>query len=136
MLLKKQIPINTNQWNESRPGFLEADTVAHCGDSLLGMFAYTIYRSQFTAFLQPEFHYSTMLHFGDNSIYNFQSQMTFRLFATLLKVESHSPASLRSWDSSTSKLHCTTFLKFGFHYLFFRKTSFSGTLSKPKVSRI
>jgi hypothetical protein len=41
-LLRKQIPINTNQWDESRPGFLEADTVAHCGDSLTGMFAYTI----------------------------------------------------------------------------------------------
>jgi hypothetical protein len=41
-LLRNQIPIQTNQWNESRPGFLEADTVAHCGDSLAGMFAYTI----------------------------------------------------------------------------------------------
>jgi hypothetical protein len=41
-LLRKQIPINTNQWDESRPGFLEADTVAHCGDTLLGMFAYTV----------------------------------------------------------------------------------------------
>jgi hypothetical protein len=41
-LLRQQIPIQTNQWNESRPGFLEADTVAHCGDSLSGLFAYTI----------------------------------------------------------------------------------------------
>jgi len=41
-LLKKQIPIKVNQWDESRPGFLEADTVAHCGDSLMGMFVYTI----------------------------------------------------------------------------------------------
>jgi hypothetical protein len=41
-LLRKQIPIKTNQWNESRPGFLEADTVAHCGDSTSGMYANTI----------------------------------------------------------------------------------------------
>jgi hypothetical protein len=41
-LLRKHIPIKTNQWDESRPGFLEADTVAHCGLSLSGMFAYTI----------------------------------------------------------------------------------------------
>jgi hypothetical protein len=41
-LLRKHIPIKTNQWDESRPGFLEADTVAHCGQSLSGMFAYTI----------------------------------------------------------------------------------------------
>jgi hypothetical protein len=41
-LLRKQIPIKTSQWDESRPGFLEADTVAHCGDSLSGMFVYTV----------------------------------------------------------------------------------------------
>ena len=41
-LLRKHIPIKTNQCDESRPGFLEADTVAHCGQSLSGMFAYTI----------------------------------------------------------------------------------------------
>jgi hypothetical protein len=41
-LLKNQIPIKTGQWDETRPGFLEADTVAHCGESLLGDFAYTL----------------------------------------------------------------------------------------------
>ena len=41
-LLRKHIPILTNQWNESRPGFLEADTVAHCGQSMAGTFAHTI----------------------------------------------------------------------------------------------
>ena len=41
-LLRKQIPIKTNQWDESRPGFLEADTVAHCGDSMAGMYVNTI----------------------------------------------------------------------------------------------
>jgi hypothetical protein len=41
-LLRNQIPLKLNQWDESRPGFLEADTVAHCGNSLLGMFTYTL----------------------------------------------------------------------------------------------
>ncbi|MCX5852077.1 MAG: integrase [Deltaproteobacteria bacterium] len=41
-LLRKRIPIRTNQWDESRPGFIEADTVAHCGNSMMGMFAFTI----------------------------------------------------------------------------------------------
>ncbi len=41
-LLRKQIPIKTEQWDETRPGFLEADTVAHCGENLAGMFAYTV----------------------------------------------------------------------------------------------
>lgn len=41
-LLKKHIPIKTNQWDEHVPGFLEADTVAHCGSSMAGMFAFTL----------------------------------------------------------------------------------------------
>jgi hypothetical protein len=41
-LLKKHIPIKTEQWDENRPGFLEADTVAHCGESMAGMFAFTV----------------------------------------------------------------------------------------------
>jgi len=41
-LLKKHIPIKTEQWDEKRPGFLEADTVAHCGDSVEGMYVNTV----------------------------------------------------------------------------------------------
>jgi len=41
-LLKQHIPIATDQWNETRPGFLEADTVAHCGTSMEGMFVFTV----------------------------------------------------------------------------------------------
>lgn len=41
-ILKKHIPVKTNQWEETKPGFLEADTVAHCGNSVAGMFIYTI----------------------------------------------------------------------------------------------
>ena len=33
-LLKTQIPIRTENWDITRPGFLEADTVAHCGGIL------------------------------------------------------------------------------------------------------
>lgn len=41
-ILKKRIPIKTNQWNETIPGFIEADTVAHCGSSVAGMFVYSL----------------------------------------------------------------------------------------------
>ena len=41
-LLRKQILVKLNQWDESRPGFLEADTVAHCGESMAGIFAFTV----------------------------------------------------------------------------------------------
>jgi hypothetical protein len=41
-LLRRQVPIKTGQWDESRPGFLEADTVAHCGGTIAGQFAWTL----------------------------------------------------------------------------------------------
>lgn len=41
-LLRKQIPIKVNQWDEQKPGFLEADTVALCGTSLSGAFTYIV----------------------------------------------------------------------------------------------
>ena len=41
-MLKKRIPIKTNQWDEHRPGFLEVDTVAHCGTSAAGTFVLTL----------------------------------------------------------------------------------------------
>ena len=41
-LLKKKIPIKTNQWDESKPGYCEIDLVAHCGGTLLGDFIYTL----------------------------------------------------------------------------------------------
>ena len=41
-LLKKHIPISTDQWDAEKPGFLEADTVAHCGTSLNGSFVWSL----------------------------------------------------------------------------------------------
>lgn len=41
-LLKHQIPIRTSNWDITRPGFLEADTVAHCGQSLEGDFIWSV----------------------------------------------------------------------------------------------
>jgi hypothetical protein len=41
-LLKMHIPVKTDQWDEKRPGFLEADTVALCGNRLEGDFAFIV----------------------------------------------------------------------------------------------
>ena len=41
-LLKNQIPIRTDFWDVTQPGFMEADTVAHCGDSLAGNFVWSL----------------------------------------------------------------------------------------------
>ena len=42
-LLKAAIPIRTfTEWDERRPGFLEIDLVAHCGESTEGFYLNTL----------------------------------------------------------------------------------------------
>lgn len=41
-LLRKQIPLQGEAWDVSQPGFIEADTVAHCGTSLAGDFVWSL----------------------------------------------------------------------------------------------
>ena len=42
-LLKHQVPVRTfAEWDDVRPGFVEADLVAHCGGNASGAFLYTL----------------------------------------------------------------------------------------------
>ena len=41
-MLKRMIPIRTSNWDIRKPGFIEIDLVAHCGNSLSGTFVYTL----------------------------------------------------------------------------------------------
>lgn len=41
-LLRHQLPIQGEVWNEQRVGFLEADSVAHCGGTLAGNFIWSL----------------------------------------------------------------------------------------------
>jgi hypothetical protein len=41
-LLREQIPLQGEVWDERRPGFMEADSVAHCGSSLAGSFIWSL----------------------------------------------------------------------------------------------
>lgn len=41
-LLRTQIPIRTDFWDVVGPGYLEADTVAHCGTSMAGDFIWSL----------------------------------------------------------------------------------------------
>jgi hypothetical protein len=41
--VRRQVPVRTfADWKEPEPGFLEADLVAHCGDTVAGSFAHTL----------------------------------------------------------------------------------------------
>lgn len=41
-LLREHIPIRSGPWDVTGPGFIEADTVAHCGHSMAGKFAWSL----------------------------------------------------------------------------------------------
>lgn len=42
-LLKHQVPVRTfTEWNDVKPGFMEIDLVAHCGNAAEGSFIYTL----------------------------------------------------------------------------------------------
>lgn len=42
-LLKREVPVRVfSDWNESRPGFVEADLVAHCGTTTAGSYVHTL----------------------------------------------------------------------------------------------
>ena len=41
-LLRSQIPVRTEHWDVSVPGYMEADTVAHCGESMTGEFCWSL----------------------------------------------------------------------------------------------
>lgn len=41
-LLRSQIPVRTEHWEVDGPGYIEADTVAHCGESMAGEFCWSL----------------------------------------------------------------------------------------------
>lgn len=41
-LLRRQIPIRTEHWDVEGPGYIEADTVAHSGESMAGEFCWSL----------------------------------------------------------------------------------------------
>jgi hypothetical protein len=41
-VIRAQVPIRTGPWQENVPGYLEVDTVAHCGGSMAGDFIWSI----------------------------------------------------------------------------------------------
>jgi hypothetical protein len=41
-LLKRQITVRYGRWDETVPGWCETDTVAHCGENLVGRFIYSL----------------------------------------------------------------------------------------------
>jgi hypothetical protein len=80
-LLKNQIPIKTDNWNITQPGFLETDTVAHCGNSLEGNFVWSITMTDIlTAWTESRATWNKGADDVTKQIKNIEKNLSFSLF--------------------------------------------------------
>jgi hypothetical protein len=85
-LLKKAIPVRTyTPWDEDRPGFLEIDLVAHCGNSTEGQFLCTL---TCTDLCTGWTDVTGMLHRSQEEVWKAIQQMRQRLPFPLLGIDS------------------------------------------------
>lgn len=79
-LIKAQIPIELLKGKIKEPGYIEADTVAHCGNSLLGQFAYTLTMTDlFSGWTENRATWGKSSHEVLNKIKEVRSALPFRL---------------------------------------------------------
>jgi hypothetical protein len=79
-LLKNQIPIKTDHWDEAEPGFMEADTVAHCGNSLEGSFVWSLcFTDIFSGWTENRAVWNKGAHGVCTQIKNIEDQLPFAL---------------------------------------------------------
>jgi hypothetical protein len=83
-LLKNQIPIKTDHWDVKEAGFVEADSVAHCGTSLAGDFVWSL---TFTDILTTWTENRAIWNKGSAGV-----------IAQVKEVESHLPFNLLGFD--------------------------------------
>jgi hypothetical protein len=85
-LLKNLIPIRTfTEWDEERPGFLEIDLVAHCGNTTEGQFLCTL---TWTDLCTGWTEVAGLLHRSQESVSEALRQMRQRLPFPLLGIDS------------------------------------------------
>jgi hypothetical protein len=113
-IIKKQIPIKTDQWDEQQPGFLEADTVAHCGTSVAGMFVHTVNWVDIATQWTEQ---RAIWGKGEKNVLNAVGDM-----------ESHLPFPLRGFDSDNGSEFLNWHLVRHFHQ---RKQPVQFTRSRP-----
>src|SRR5574343_1729433 len=66
-LPKTQIPIRSHHWDEPQPGFVDANTVAHCGNSLIGDFVWSLTMTDTCAYNAVFFNFLWPLASGDSA---------------------------------------------------------------------
>lgn len=102
-MLRNMIPVKTGQWDESRPGYFEADTVAHCGGSLEGSYVNTLNLVDIATGWTVQ---RAIWGKGENGV-----------FAALKSIESILPFRIRGFDSDNGK----EFLNYRLYKYFHRR---------------
>lgn len=78
--LKSQIPILTNHWDVSKPGYMEADTVAHCGNSLSGHFIWSLTMTDIhTGWTENRAVWNKLSHAVQTSVSEVEANVPFKL---------------------------------------------------------
>lgn len=78
--LKSIIPVFKGPWKDMSPGTGQIDTVAHCGNSLIGDFIYTVnYTDSATYWIIPRAQWNKGQQTTANSLVHIQAQLPFPL---------------------------------------------------------
>lgn len=94
-LLKHEIPLRVGYWDETKEGFLEIDTVAHCGDSMAGIFANTLNSTDIaTGWFEAE----TVLGKSQERVFDGLVRMKKRLPFALLGIDSDNGYEFINWE--------------------------------------
>lgn len=79
-LLRTQIPIQGCIWDQSVPGFMEADTVAHCGMSTQGIYIHTLTLTDIaTSWTECRAIFGKSAHSTLEAIQDIQERLPFKL---------------------------------------------------------
>jgi len=96
-LIKEIVPIRRGPWENPAPGFGEIDTVAHCGSSLIGDYAYSL---QYTDVATIWTSLSAQWDKGEKATLESIKRIRSRLPFSLLGIDSDSGGEFINWQLS------------------------------------
>ena len=94
-LLKHDIPLRVGYWDETKPGFVEVDTVAQCGDSAAGIFAHTL---NCTDIVTGWFEAEAVLGKAQEPVFEGLKRIRRRLPFALLGIDSDNGYEFINWE--------------------------------------
>ncbi len=84
-LARTQIPVRTGPWKDTRPGYLQMDTVAHCGHTMKGPFLWTLT--------------TTDIHTTWTEMRGIWNKKATDVVAAIADIDKHLPFTVQGFDS-------------------------------------